>query len=78
MRNPNPLYTLAVVLLLTGLLPGCAVERKCGLEGCPGDAKTHGSLKTESDTASSRTLQRLTSPGAAPAQSHRTEAREKV
>jgi osmotically-inducible protein OsmY len=34
----KPLYALAVVLLLSGCLPGCAVERKCGLEGCPGDA----------------------------------------
>jgi osmotically-inducible protein OsmY len=33
------LYALAIALLLSGFLPGCAVERKCGLEGCPGDAK---------------------------------------
>jgi osmotically-inducible protein OsmY len=39
MSNLKPLYTLAAVLSLTALLPGCAVERKCGLEGCPGDAK---------------------------------------
>jgi osmotically-inducible protein OsmY len=41
----TPLYTLAVVLLLSGFLPGCAVERKCGLEGCPGDAKIKANVK---------------------------------
>jgi osmotically-inducible protein OsmY len=34
-----PLYALAISIVLSGFLPGCAVERNCGLEGCPGDAK---------------------------------------
>ena len=32
-------------LLLSGFLPGCAVERKCGLEGCPGDAKIKANVQ---------------------------------
>jgi osmotically-inducible protein OsmY len=39
MIYPKPLYALASVLILTGVLPGCATYRKCGFDGCPGDAK---------------------------------------
>src|SRR6267143_5379173 len=39
MSRLKPLYLLAFVLILTGALPGCATYRKCGVEGCPGDAK---------------------------------------
>jgi osmotically-inducible protein OsmY len=39
MRNLKPLYTIATVLFLVDLLPGCAAEEKCGLHGCPGDAE---------------------------------------
>jgi osmotically-inducible protein OsmY len=35
----KPLYALSVVLLLSGVVLGCAAERKCGLGGCPGDAE---------------------------------------
>ena len=35
----KPLYALSIVLLLSGVLPGCAAERKCGWGGCPGDAQ---------------------------------------
>jgi hypothetical protein len=28
---------MALVIALLGVLDGCAVERKCGIEGCPGD-----------------------------------------
>jgi osmotically-inducible protein OsmY len=35
----KPLYALSAVLLLSGVLLGCAAERKCGLGGCPGDAE---------------------------------------
>ena len=28
-----------LVLMLVGVLSGCAAYRKCGLSGCPGDAK---------------------------------------
>jgi osmotically-inducible protein OsmY len=30
---------LALALILTGVLPGCAAYTKCGYSGCPGDAK---------------------------------------
>ena len=39
MSSPKQLYALAFALILTGSLPGCAVYRKCGFHGCPGDAK---------------------------------------
>jgi osmotically-inducible protein OsmY len=39
MRDLKPIYALATVLLLPGLLPGCAVERKCEAGGCSDDAK---------------------------------------
>jgi osmotically-inducible protein OsmY len=30
---------LALVLILTGVLSGCATYHKCGFEGCPDDAR---------------------------------------
>jgi osmotically-inducible protein OsmY len=45
MRNLKPLYAMPIVLFLSGLLPGCATERKCGLQGCPGDAKITESVQ---------------------------------
>jgi osmotically-inducible protein OsmY len=39
MRRPNQLYTLALAVVLAGVLPGCATFRKCGFAGCPGDAE---------------------------------------
>jgi osmotically-inducible protein OsmY len=45
----NPLYTLAVVLLLSGSFSGCAVERKCGLDGCPGDVKIKANVQASID-----------------------------
>jgi osmotically-inducible protein OsmY len=30
---------LAFTLVLAGALPGCAAYRKCGFNGCPGDAE---------------------------------------
>ena len=39
MTRPIHLYTLALVLVLTGTLPGCAAYKKCGFGGCPGDAE---------------------------------------
>lgn len=32
-------FALVIVLGLSVLLEACAAERKCGLEGCPGDAQ---------------------------------------
>jgi hypothetical protein len=39
LKNLKPFYELATILILPGLLPGCAVERKCEAGGCPDDAK---------------------------------------
>ena len=39
MSKLKPLYALSVILLLSGVLLGCAAERKCGWGGCPGDAE---------------------------------------
>jgi osmotically-inducible protein OsmY len=39
LKNLKQCYVLATVLILSGLLLGCAVERKCEAGGCPGDAK---------------------------------------
>jgi osmotically-inducible protein OsmY len=41
----KPLYALAIALFLSDFLPGCAVERKCGPEGCPGDAKIRAAVQ---------------------------------
>ncbi len=40
MRRPERPYApaLALAILLTGILQGCATYRKCGFGGCPGDA----------------------------------------
>jgi len=39
MRRDRQLYALALAIVLTGALPGCALVRKCGFSGCPGDAQ---------------------------------------
>ena len=39
MKNVKLLYLLTTFLILSGILPGCTAERKCGPGGCPGDAK---------------------------------------
>jgi osmotically-inducible protein OsmY len=39
MSKIEQLYALAFAFTLTGILSGCATYEKCGLEGCPGDAK---------------------------------------
>jgi osmotically-inducible protein OsmY len=38
-KNLKPLHVLATCLILSGLLPGCAAERKCEAGGCTDDAK---------------------------------------
>jgi hypothetical protein len=35
----KPLHALSIVLLLSGVLPGCAAERNCGWGGCRADAQ---------------------------------------
>lgn len=47
MSKFNPLYALMVVLLLPGILAGCAAETKCGWGGCPGDAQITANVKTQ-------------------------------
>ena len=39
MNKISLLYSFALAVTLTAALPGCATYEKCGLEGCPGDAK---------------------------------------
>ena len=46
MRRSQPLYALALTVILAGALPACAVYRKCGLAGCAGDAKITADVRT--------------------------------
>jgi osmotically-inducible protein OsmY len=43
----KPSYALITALVLPELLAGCAVERKCGLDGCPGDAQITANVQTQ-------------------------------
>jgi osmotically-inducible protein OsmY len=45
MSRPKQLYSLAFALILAAALPGCAAYRKCGLRGCPDDAKTTAEVR---------------------------------
>jgi len=45
MKQPKQLYALALAVILTGALPACAVYRKCGFAGCPGDAKITAAVR---------------------------------
>jgi osmotically-inducible protein OsmY len=36
-NNSRAAYKTALVIALLGVFTGCAVERKCRIEGCPGD-----------------------------------------
>jgi osmotically-inducible protein OsmY len=38
---------LALAVTLTGALPGCATYEKCGLKGCPGDAKITADVQAQ-------------------------------
>ena len=49
MKNLKPLYLVATMLILPGLLPGCTLEGKCGAHGCPGDEKITASVRTTFD-----------------------------
>jgi osmotically-inducible protein OsmY len=42
----KPFYVLTTILILPGLLPGCAVERKCGLSGCAGDPEITANVQS--------------------------------
>jgi osmotically-inducible protein OsmY len=45
LKSLKPFYVLATILILPGLLPGCAVERQCEAGGCSGDAKITTSVQ---------------------------------
>jgi osmotically-inducible protein OsmY len=40
---------LAIALVLTGALAGCAAYSKCGFRGCPGDANITAEVRTRLD-----------------------------
>ncbi len=42
----NAARAFGVALILSGALIGCAAYRKCGLDGCPGDAKITAEVST--------------------------------
>ena len=45
MNGAKHLGALAFSLVLMGALAGCAVYRKCGFEGCPGDAQITAAVR---------------------------------
>jgi osmotically-inducible protein OsmY len=46
MIRPKPtLYAFAFAIVLAAALPGCATYRKCGFNGCDGDAKITANVK---------------------------------
>ena len=47
MKNLKPFYVLATILILPGLLPGCAAERKCEAGGCADDAKITANVQAQ-------------------------------
>jgi hypothetical protein len=49
MFRPTRSLPLALAIILTGTLPGCAAYRKCGF-GCPGDAKLASAVRTAFET----------------------------
>ncbi len=46
MSRLNSTFAFAIALLVTGAMAGCATYRKCGLGGCPGDAKITAEVRT--------------------------------
>jgi osmotically-inducible protein OsmY len=49
MITRRPLGVLTFALILFGALPGCAAYRKCGFEGCAGDASITASVQNRLD-----------------------------
>jgi osmotically-inducible protein OsmY len=39
MSRHRRFFALTFAIILTGALAGCAAYRKCGFDGCPGDAE---------------------------------------
>jgi osmotically-inducible protein OsmY len=47
MNMVKSIYTSALAFALIAVLPGCATYEKCGLEGCPGDAKITANVQAQ-------------------------------
>ena len=47
MSSPKPLYALASVLILAGILAGCATNRTCGSGDCSDDAKITANIQAQ-------------------------------
>ncbi|MGO9935389.1 MAG: BON domain-containing protein [Steroidobacteraceae bacterium] len=47
MNKIKLVYALTLAFTLTGALPGCATYEKCGLDGCPGDAKITANVQAQ-------------------------------
>jgi osmotically-inducible protein OsmY len=45
MNGRTPLSALTFTIILACALPGCAAYRKCGFDGCPGDAKITANVR---------------------------------
>jgi osmotically-inducible protein OsmY len=50
MRIFKALYAAVLALSLAGALPACAVYKKCGFAGCPGDAQISADVYALFDT----------------------------
>ncbi len=46
MSRLNSTIAFTLVLIAAGAVSGCATYRKCGFEGCPGDAKITAEVRT--------------------------------
>jgi osmotically-inducible protein OsmY len=46
MYCPIRSYPLALLVILTGTVPGCVAYQKCGFGGCPGDARLAAAVRT--------------------------------
>jgi len=49
MRPLKQFNALAITVVLTGALSACAVYKKCGFAGCPGDGAITAAVQTEFD-----------------------------
>jgi len=47
MRRPKPADVAVLAVILTGTLAACAVYRKCGFAGCPGDASITADVRAQ-------------------------------
>jgi osmotically-inducible protein OsmY len=47
MTGSGKMYAVSLALVLLAALPACAVYQKCGLAGCPGDAKITAAVRAQ-------------------------------